>query len=123
MSFKAVLAASVLTLTNSAIVAEKYRIDPEHVSLNLTMQHMKWAKYQGTIRSIVGEILFDKETVSSSSVHVEMETASIDTLNIPRDIELRGIVGFNHPKFTYDCEDAPSNDPLIGSPKPLASIE
>ena len=29
--------------------ADKYAIDPEHVSVNFTMQHMKWAKYQGTV--------------------------------------------------------------------------
>ncbi len=77
----------LISLTGPAIASEKYRIDPEHVSVNFSMQHSKWAKYQGTVRKIAGTIVFDKERVENSSVEIEMEAKSVDTLNVERDFE------------------------------------
>ena len=85
--------------------AERYRIDPEHVSVNFSMQHSKWAKYQGTIRSIVGAIVFDRENISASSVQVEMLAASVDTLDKTRDAELQAygfLQGSEFPKITFE---------------------
>ncbi len=84
----AAIALSTVALVQPAFGADKYTIDPEHVSVNFSMQHMKWAKYQGTVRSILGQIVFDKEDVAGSSVHVVMATKSIDTLNTAREEEL-----------------------------------
>jgi polyisoprenoid-binding protein YceI len=77
------------TVTAPSFAAEKYRIDPEHVTVNFTIQHMKWAKYQGTIRTITGDIVFDRENVTASSVRVVMPTDGVDTLNLARDAEAR----------------------------------
>lgn len=82
----------LISLNSSAFGADKYRIDPEHVSVNFTMQHSKWAKYQGTIRSVSGTIMFDRDDVSKSSVTVHMQAKGIDTLNGERDQELHGII-------------------------------
>jgi polyisoprenoid-binding protein YceI len=84
----AAIALSTVALVQPVLGADKYTIDPEHVSVNFTMQHMKWAKYQGTVRSILGQIVFDKEDVAASTVHVVMMTESIDTLNKAREEEL-----------------------------------
>jgi polyisoprenoid-binding protein YceI len=84
----AAIALSTVALVQPVFGADKYTIDPEHVSVNFTMQHSKWAKYQGTVRSILGDIVFDKEDVATSSVHVVMATDGIDTLNKTRDEEL-----------------------------------
>jgi polyisoprenoid-binding protein YceI len=84
----AVLACAALV--GPSFAADKYVIDPQHVSVNFSMQHSKWAKYQGTIRTIAGTILFDRDNVADSSVQVEVATASIDTLDVGRDSELQG---------------------------------
>jgi polyisoprenoid-binding protein YceI len=94
----AAIALSTVALVQPVFGADKYTIDPEHVSVNFSMQHMTWAKYQGTVRSIIGEIVFDKEDVAASSVHVVMATESIDTLNTAREAELFGSVGFLNAK-------------------------
>src|SRR3954466_15282496 len=89
----AAIALATVALVQPVFGADKYTIDPEHVSVNFSMQHAKWAKYQGTVRSILGQIVFDKEDVAASSVHVVMATKSIDTLNTAREEELFGASG------------------------------
>src|SRR5262245_29488372 len=92
-AYSAAIAMFVVALAGPTLAADKYVIDPEHVSVNFSMQHSKWAKYQGTVREIAGEIVFDKENVRASSVHVEMATKSIDTLDKARDAELQAPFG------------------------------
>ena len=83
---------TLMLLNNSTFAADKYRIDSEHVSVNFTMQHIKWAKYQGTIRHVSGIIMFDRNDLSQSSVTVHMEAKDVDTLDIARDQELQAIM-------------------------------
>ncbi|WP_136620721.1 MULTISPECIES: YceI family protein [Mesorhizobium] len=94
------------THVSPSFAGDTYRIDPEHVSLMFSMQHDKWAKYQGTIRTIKGEIFFDKVDVANSSVKVEMATGSVDTLDKARDSELQGNNGFldgtQFPKISFE---------------------
>ena len=103
----AAIALSTVALIQPVFGADEYIIDPEHVSVNFSMQHMKWAKYQGTVRSILGKIVFDKEDVAASSVHVVMATQSIDTLNKEREMELFSSSGgfldaLKFPKMVFD---------------------
>jgi len=103
----AAIALSTVGLVQPSFAADKYFIDPEHVSVNFSMQHMKWAKYQGTIRNIEGVIVFDRENVAASSVHVEIAATGIDTLDKNRDFELQSAVGGflnaeEFPKLTFD---------------------
>ena len=86
--------------------ADKYVIDPDHVSLNFSMEHSKWAKYQGTVRTITGTIVFDRDNLANSSVSVKIPTPSIDTLNKQRDVELLHAPGFleadDNPVVTFE---------------------
>jgi len=98
-------ALAIAVLINPSFAADKYRIDPEHVSVNFSIQHSMWAKYQGTIRRVDGEILFDKENVERSAVTVEILAKMVDTLDTSRDAELQGGYGFLNasafPKITF----------------------
>jgi polyisoprenoid-binding protein YceI len=100
------VAVSAAIHVGPSFAGDIYKIDPEHVSLMFSMQHDKWAKYQGTIRTIKGEIFFDKVDVAKSSVKVEMATESVDTLDKARDSELQGNNGFlnaaNFPKISFE---------------------
>lgn len=81
---------ALVSVATPTVASDKYRIDPEHVSVNFSMQHSKWAKYQGTVRKISGNIIFNREHIESSSVQVEMDAKSVDTLDVNRDFELQG---------------------------------
>jgi polyisoprenoid-binding protein YceI len=89
-AFLVSIAMSAAALVGPAFASSSYTIDPEHVTVSFTVQHSKWAKYQGMVRKIAGEIIFDREHIESSSVHVEMDAMSVDTLNVGRDYELQG---------------------------------
>ena len=98
-------ALAIAVLINPSFAADKYRIDPEHILVNFSIQHSMWAKYQGTIRRVDGEILFDKENVERSAVTVEILAKMVDTLDTSRDAELQGGYGFLNasafPKITF----------------------
>jgi polyisoprenoid-binding protein YceI len=100
------IAVSTATYVCPSFAGDMYRIDREHVSIIFSMQHIKWAKYQGTIRTIEGEIFFDEVDVGKSSVKVEMATESVDTLDKARDRELQGNNGFlnasEFPKISFE---------------------
>jgi len=121
MKFRRAIGAVALPITaflgplGPSLAADKYVVDPEHVSVNFTIQHMKWAKYQGTVRKIEGEIYFDKVDVSKSSVKIAMTVASIDTLNVPRDTELQGIIGFEFPNMTFESTGAQKTGDKTGT--------
>jgi polyisoprenoid-binding protein YceI len=97
--------AGFALIASPAFAAEKYVIDPDHTSVAFSIQHEQWSKYQGIVREIAGTILFDRENVPASSVHVEMKTSSVDTLNTDRDFEGHGF-GFltekKTPTMVYD---------------------
>ena len=96
----AVIAASAFASPGAA--GDKYTIDHEHVSVNFSMQHSKWAKYQGTIRTIGGEIFFDRTDIAKSSVTVEMAATSVDTLDKARDSELQNFMNVHEfPKISF----------------------
>src|SRR5438552_15814693 len=98
-------AVAFAVLVSPGLAADAYIIDPQHVSVSFSMQHSKWAKYQGTIRTIAGTILFDREDVTRSSVQVEMASASVDTLDAARDSELQGygfLAATKKPKITIE---------------------
>src|SRR4029079_8073075 len=103
MIVKAIVASIwSIGLLSPSFAADKYEIDPAHVSVNFSMQHDKWAKYQGTVRTIHGEIVFDREDLAKSSVSVSMATTSVDTLHSSRDAELQGFMHVREfPKITF----------------------
>jgi polyisoprenoid-binding protein YceI len=56
------------------------------------------------VRKIAGKIVFDREHIESSSVQVEMDAMSVDTLDINRDHELQGyglLEAQKNPKITF----------------------
>jgi polyisoprenoid-binding protein YceI len=71
------------------VAADKYVIDPEHVWVNFSIQQNVWARNVGRFNKIKGEILFNKNNVSASSVVVEIAAGSVDTANLSRDYEVK----------------------------------
>lgn len=98
-------AFAALTISSAAFAAESYKIDPVHTWVNFTVSHGGWAAASGQFRTVSGEILFDEDEVTKSSVLVEIDTSSVDTNNKARDQHLASPDFFNaaeFPKITFE---------------------
>jgi polyisoprenoid-binding protein YceI len=105
--FLMITAVTAVAIASPGLAGDNYHIDHEHVSVNFTMQHSKWAKYQGTVRQIAGEIFFDKIDVAKSTVKVEMASESVDTLDKGRDSELQSFMKVREfPKIVFQSTGA-----------------
>ena len=69
---------------------ERYVIDRSHTQLTFVVRHMLVTNVRGKFNSFEGEILLDEQDVTTSSVQVTIETASVDTDHERRDADLRG---------------------------------
>lgn len=103
------LAAGALALLGTssmgALAADTYKIDPQHAWVTFTANHAGWSKAHGIIKAVAGDIVFDKEDVTKSSVKVEMDAATIDTNFADRDKDLNSPDFLNtaeFPKITFE---------------------
>lgn len=91
-------------LANSSSASSDYTIDQEHTTVSFRVGHGKWSKYQGIVRKVMGKIVFDKEHIERSTVQVEMNAMSVDTMNVGRDFEVQGygmLEAAKNPKITF----------------------
>jgi len=105
MGIRTILAAVAVsaTLVTPSLAADKYRIDPDHVWVNFAIQHNVWSKALGRFTDVQGEIIFDQDDVSASSVTATIGTATADTANAARDAEVRSefLHSTQFPKITF----------------------
>lgn len=81
--------AGLIALSPMASAAQdSYSIDPAHAWVTFSINHAGWANAQGQFREVSGQILFDQENVSNSSLNVEIVAASVDTNHEGRDEHL-----------------------------------
>ena len=88
-----------------ALAADTYRIDPQHAWVSFTVNHAGWSKAHGIIRAVGGDIVFDKDDVTKSSVKVELDATTIDTNFADRDKDLNSPDFLNtaeFPKMTFE---------------------
>ena len=76
-----------------------YSIDPAHSEMAFTVRHMMFAKVRGQFDKWSAVLAYDEADPTRSKVHVEVETASIDTRNTQRDGHLRSPDFFQSDKF------------------------
>jgi polyisoprenoid-binding protein YceI len=77
-----------LVLSPLAAMAETYRIDRGHSSVEFSIRHMV-SKVTGQFDEFSGQIVYDAEAPEKSSVEVTIQSASINTVNERRDNHLR----------------------------------
>lgn len=102
---KLILAFAALTFSSTAFAADSFKIDPVHTWVNFTVSHGGWAAASGQFRTVSGDILFDGDDVTKSSVQVEIDASSVDTNNDARDKHLASPDFFNSaefPKITFE---------------------
>lgn len=103
--FKTLLAIGALALSTSAFAADSYKIDPVHTWVNFTVNHGGWAAASGQFRTVSGDVVFDQDDVTKSSVKVEIAASSIDTNSEARNNHLKSPDFFNSaefPKITFE---------------------
>ncbi|PCJ83532.1 MAG: polyisoprenoid-binding protein [Hyphomicrobiales bacterium] len=102
---KTLAVVAALALPHTAIAADNYDIDASHAWLNFTVSHAGWSTAQGQFRALSGDIVFDQDDLSKSSVRVEISAASLDTNHEARDKHLSSPDFFNSaefPKITFE---------------------
>lgn len=84
--------------------AETYTIDPVHSSVDFTVRYMMLSNVRGSFNTFEGNIVYDPEDITKSSVNVTIKVASIDTANEKRDEHLRNPDFFDaaaYPDITF----------------------
>lgn len=76
-----------------------YTVDTTHSEIAFNVRHMMFAKVRGQFKTWSAELAFDPADPSKSNLHVEVDTASIDTREAQRDGHLRSADFFDAEKF------------------------
>lgn len=84
------LSAGALIARPAFADAQRYEIDPEHVTVAFLVDHIGYAKTLGQFRKVTGGFAFDETAAKIADLRVVMETASVDTGHAARDGHLRG---------------------------------
>jgi polyisoprenoid-binding protein YceI len=78
---------------------EKWKFDTAHSHVGFSVRHLMISKVHGRFGSWTGSMLLDEANHATSSVEVEIDTASIDTKDPQRDEHLRSADFLDVTKF------------------------
>jgi polyisoprenoid-binding protein YceI len=76
-----------------------WKIDPSHSAIAFSVRHMVVSKTRGRFTKWSGQLRFDPENPSASSVEVNIEPGSVDTADADRDAHLRSADFFDVEKY------------------------
>lgn len=79
-------------------------VDASHSGIDFTIKHMMIAKVKGTFHTFDAQVSADPEDLTSASIKLSVDAASIDTRNADRDGHLKSADFFeveNHPKIEF----------------------
>ena len=100
--FKALSMTTALLLspmTTAVYAADTYTIDEQHAWVQFAIPHAGWSNARGQFRTVSGDIVFDHDDVTNSSVNVVIQSASVDTNLEARDDHLRSPDFLNAEEF------------------------
>lgn len=87
--FYLLILALILASDSAFAKREKYKLDPEHISIGFLAMHLGYAKVLGMFRKAGGEFVFDEDTQEITSVKIIIDTNSVFTNHQKRDDHLR----------------------------------
>ena len=76
-----------------------WKIDPSHSAIAFSVRHMVVSKTRGRFTRWSGELRFDPDNPSASSVEVKIDPGSVDTADADRDGHLRSADFFDVERF------------------------
>lgn len=98
-----ILAAGALALATGmalpALAADSYEIDPQHAWVAFSINHAGWSTASGLLSNVTGQISFDKDDPSKSTVAVTIDATTLATGFADRDRDLQGPDFFNTAEF------------------------
>lgn len=89
-------------------VADNWKIDPAHTSVEFKIKHLMISWVKGTFTDVQGTVFFDEKQPDKAKVNVEIATSSVDTSNKKRDDHLRSPDFFNvatYPVMSFVSEE------------------
>jgi polyisoprenoid-binding protein YceI len=89
MKYISYLLAITVMLANFSLKAQQFTPDQERSTIKFIITNLGF-DVTGTLNGLQGSIRFDEKNLSSSSVNVSVNAASVDTDNSTRDKHLRG---------------------------------
>jgi len=105
--------ACLLTLpVSAAFSGEKYSIDAAHTTTEFAVRHMVISTVKGSFPDVSGEIVYDEEDITRSTVDVRIKVASVNTNNDKRDEHLRSPEFFDaekYPEITFKSKKIEKN--------------
>lgn len=87
-----------LWLTQAALAAAKWQVDPPHCYLGFAIKHLM-VPVQGAFTKFDGDIFFDPDDLAGSRIDVTIDVASLDTRNQQRDGHLMSPDFFDVKRF------------------------
>jgi len=78
---------------------EKYQLDAAHSSIDFAVKHMVISKTKGKFKDVKGEFMVDEKDITSATINVTIQTASIETANEKRDGHLKSADFFDVEQF------------------------
>jgi polyisoprenoid-binding protein YceI len=82
----------------TAAVTE-YNIDAVHTSVVFRVIHFNVAPFYGRFNKVSGSLKWNSNNLEGSAIHVDIDSASVDTANEKRDQHLRSADFFNSAEF------------------------
>ena len=83
------------------MAVEKWTFDVAHSSVGFSVRHLMISKVHGNFTQWSGDIEFDEQNPTASSVEVQIDVASIDTKDAQRDGHLKSPDFFDIEKFPH----------------------
>ncbi len=77
----ALMSALLLAAPAQAWAAETYSIDPVHTNVHFRVKHLSASIFQGRFNDISGQVVFDADDPSGSSIDIRIKAESIDARN------------------------------------------
>ena len=81
--------AAASFVAGSAIAADTYKIDPDHVWISFQIGHAGWSQAHGTFHKVSGTVTVDKADAAKSAIALNVESNSIDTNSALRDGDIK----------------------------------
>jgi len=88
-----------LMLAGFALAGDRYMFDKAHTNIGFTVKHLVISNVRGTFTDYDGEIIFDENDITKSSLNVTIKVASVNTSNKKRDTHLKSPDFFNAKEF------------------------
>lgn len=89
--------------------AQRYEIDPDHLSIGFLVDHLGYAKVLGMFRQARGSYAFDEARGELTDLRVEIDTDSVFTNHRQRDEHLKGgdfLDSGKFPRMVYTAASA-----------------